>query len=74
MADSSSDGIWMLRKIYAYDKLDECAVAYEGNGISKELMLKGYGIAMDQIGSYIFVATQSGVIKILKAHIISGKK
>ena len=74
MADSSSDGIWMLRKIYAYDKIDECAVAYEGNGISKELWLKGYGIGMDQIGSYIFVATQCGITKILKAHVISGKK
>ncbi len=74
MADSSSDGIWMLRKIYAYDKIDECAVAYEGNGIIKEFWLKGYGIAVDQIGSYIFVATQCGITKILKTHILSGKK
>ncbi|HNY10904.1 MAG TPA: hypothetical protein PKK26_04855 [Candidatus Wallbacteria bacterium] len=74
MADSSSDGIWMLRKIYTYDKLDYCSVAYEGNGISKELILKGYGIAMDQIGPYIFAATQCGVIKILKSHIISRKQ
>jgi len=74
MSDSTSDGIWMLRKIYAYDKIDECAIAYEGNGIIKEFWLKGYGIAVDQIGSYIFVATQCGITKILKAHILSGKK